>query len=155
MTTVRPGMWARRASRLCEGWLPQDRPRARHGGADAEPGHRGLGDRGVQQAVRPPVVQPAGEREHVPALADVDAREEHVGIILELVFERQPDGVHRPEHAAVPGPGAPAGLPPPRRPPRWPRRPPRRPAPPALRPRAAARTRTRAPWPGLVPALRG
>ena len=78
-----------------------DRPHARHRGADGEPGHRGLGDRRVQQAVRPPVVQPAGEREHVAALAHVDAREEHVRIAVEFVLERQPDGVHRPEHLGL------------------------------------------------------
>ena len=123
-------MWASSASRLCECWLPEERPAPNcvrtvraisaappvmkgslaawlsswsrqtprksryitsttgrmpgHGRTDGEPDDRRLRDRRVADPVAEALAQPAGQAEHVAALADVDAGQEHALVGLQL-----------------------------------------------------------------------
>ncbi len=133
ITTVRPGMCARSASRLWECWLPEERPapnwvrtvrdiwadppvmkgslaawlsswskqtprKSRYmisttgrmpamAAPTAEPDDRRLRDRRVPDAVAEALAQPAGQAEHVAAVADVDAGEKHALVGGELGLE--------------------------------------------------------------------
>ena len=77
-----------------------DRAHPGHGGADAEPDDRRLGDRRVAHPVAELLAQPPGEPEDVAAVADVDAGDEHALVGGQLDLEGGADGVHGAEHAA-------------------------------------------------------
>ncbi len=80
-----------------------DGPHTRHRRADTEADDRALGDRRVANAIAETVVQAARQAEDVAPGRDVDARDEHALVRVQLHFERGSDRIHRAEHRGICG----------------------------------------------------
>ena len=131
MTTVSPGMWARRASRLCECWLPDDRPapnwvRTVNAISAAPPvmngsfaawlsswsrqtprksrykaDDGGLRDGGVSHPFTELISQPTRQPEDVATGTDVDPGDEDALVVGQLGLEGAADRVHGAEDRGV------------------------------------------------------